>query len=336
MNWDLIGHDWAVDLLQEHIIRGQLRHAYLFSGPRGVGKRTLALAFAKAITCSQPPSPGNFCGACRNCVQMSRMTHPDLAVVQAEQEGGVLKVEAIRELQHSLALTPYEANHRIALLLRFQEANPNAQNAILKTLEEPAPQVVLLVTADNVENLLPTIVSRCEVIRLRPASVGGLEKALNERGQVSGEQARLYAHIASGRPGVAFSLGNNPEELKMRRQRLEDVQKLLAASRSERFTYVEQLLRDRGRERETARGILLTWMSYWRDVMLQSAETSAPLENLDWAESIQRTSAWVGLSGARRFVERIQHTQACLDENVNPRLALEVLMLDLPYQEVRS
>ena len=336
MNWDLIGHAWAVDLLQEHIRRGQLRHAYLLTGPRGLGRRTLALAFAKAITCSQPPAPGEFCDSCRNCIHIDRMEHPDLAVIQAEQEGGVLKVENIRDLQHSLALTPYEASHRIALLLRFHEANPSAQNALLKTLEEPAPQVVLILTADSVENLLPTIVSRCEVLRLRAVPVYDLEKALVERGKAAGEQARLFAHVASGRPGIAYTLSGNSDGLKLRNQRLEDIYRLLAASRTERFTYVDHLFKDRGKERETARGILLTWLSYWRDVLLQSAEASAPLENLDWAERIRSTSEWVGLSRARQFVASIQRTQVCLDENVNARLALEVLMLDLPFQEVRS
>jgi DNA polymerase III subunit delta' len=335
MNWDMIGHAWAVDLLQEHIRRGQLRHAYLLTGPRGLGKRTLALAFAKAITCSQPPTPGDFCGSCRNCTHMTRMQHPDLAVIQAEQEGGVLKVENIRELPHSLALTPYEASHRIALLLRFHEANPSAQNALLKTLEEPAPQVVLILTADSVENLLPTIVSRCEVIRLRPVPVLELEKALVGSGTMAGEQAHLFAHVANGRPGAAKNLVDNPEGLKLRHQRLDDVNRLLAASRTDRFAYIETLLKDRGKERETARGVLLVWLSFWRDVMLQCAEASAPLENLDWTERIRSISEWIGPTRARQFVASIQRIQACLDENVNTRLALEVLMLDLPFLNVR-
>ncbi len=334
MNWDLIGHAWAVELLQEHIRRGQLRHAYLLTGPRGVGKRTLALAFSRAIICSQPPAPGEFCGSCRNCVRIHRMEHPDLAVVQAEQEGGVLKVENVRDLQHSLALTPYEASHRLALLLRFHEANASAQNALLKTLEEPAPQVVLILTANSGENLLPTIVSRCEVLRLRPVPVSELEEALVKSAKIPGDQPRLLAHVANGRPGIAYRLQDNPEELQLRQQRLDEIQRLLAAGRTERFSYVDQLFKERGKEREIARGVLLTWISYWRDVMLRCAETSAPLENLDWTEKIQSTSEWVGLSRACKLVDSIQHTQVCLDDNVNPRLALEVLMLDLPFQAV--
>src|SRR5574342_647685 len=139
MPWDLLGHEWAARLLTEHIAGGRLRHAYLFTGPRGVGRRTLALRLAQAVNCLQPPAPGVPCGACSACVRMERMQHPDLAVIQAETEGGVLKVEGVRDLQHSLSLAPYEARYRIALLLRFEEANPSAANALLKTLEEPPP-----------------------------------------------------------------------------------------------------------------------------------------------------------------------------------------------------
>ncbi len=137
MDWGILGHDWAVELLQGHITQGLTRQAYLITGPRGVGRRTLALRFAQALNCTQPIALGIPCRKCRACTQIERMLHPDLAVVQAEQVGGSLKVDQIRELQRSLSLAPYEARYRIAVLLRFEEANPNAANALLKTLEEP-------------------------------------------------------------------------------------------------------------------------------------------------------------------------------------------------------
>ena len=107
MAWDLIGHAWAEKMLQQHIASGQVRHAYLFTGPSGVGRRSLALHFAMAINCLQPNASGIPCGNCRNCTQIEQMQHPDLSIVQAELAGGVLKVEQIRELQHQLSLSPY-------------------------------------------------------------------------------------------------------------------------------------------------------------------------------------------------------------------------------------
>ena len=157
-NWNLIGHEWAVDMLKKHVVHGTTRHAYLFAGPPGLGRRTLALRFAQALNCQTPISAGIPCGECCNCKQIASMQHPDLTVIQADAEGGIMKVDQIREARRTLTLKPYSANYRVALFLRFHEANDSASNALLKTLEEAPSYAVLILTADNPEQLLPTIV----------------------------------------------------------------------------------------------------------------------------------------------------------------------------------
>lgn len=326
MNWDLLGHDWAVDLLREHVARDSLRHAYLFTGPPGVGRRTLALRLAQAINCPQPTAPGEPCRTCRTCAQIERMQHPDLAIVQAEVEGGTLKVEQVRELQRSLALTPYEARYRVAALLRFEEAHPSAANALLKTLEEPAPRVVLAVTAESAEALLPTIVSRCEVLRLRPSPVDEVGRALQARCGLDPAQASLLAHIAGGRVGYALRLSAAPEQLEQRTAWLDDHLRLLAASRVERFAYAEEIAKDKDRLRRA----LNTWLSLWRDVLLRAAGASAALTNPDREPDIQALAGRVELAAAHRVVAAIERTQDLLDRNANTRLATEVFLLDLP------
>ncbi len=128
-------------------------------------------------------------------------------MVQAEQAGGTLKVEQVRELQHSLSLAPYEGRYRVALLLRFEEAHPSAANALLKTLEEPSPQVVLVLTAESAESLLPTIVSRCEVLRLRPLGAGRPEdraaSILWAGGRTGGAAGAPLGRQAGGSPAPA-------------------------------------------------------------------------------------------------------------------------------------
>jgi len=119
-NWNLLGHEWAVDMLKQHISRDALRHAYLFSGPPGLGRRTLAIRLAQALNCTQPLTPGQPCSTCRDCRQIESMTHPDLSVVQAETEGGTLKVDQIREVRRVLTLKPYQSKYRVALFLRFE------------------------------------------------------------------------------------------------------------------------------------------------------------------------------------------------------------------------
>ena len=325
-NWGLLGHAWAVDLLRGHLVNGKLRHAYLFTGPQGVGRRTLALRLAQALNCEQPPAPGEFCGECRACRLIARMEHPDLSIVQSEAAGKTLKVEQIRELQRTLSLAPYEARYKIALLLRFEEANPSAANALLKTLEEPPPQVVMLMTASDGEALLPTILSRCEVIRLRPLPLETVSEGLQTRWGLPAPEAELLAHLSGGRPGYALNLHRNPAALEQRQTWLDDHRRLLSASRVERFAYAEPLAKDR----TALRAALQTWLTLWRDVMLRAAGSSAPLTNLDRAEEIQFLADKVDLATAQSMVTRLEKAIEQNDRYINARLLTEVLLLDLP------
>ncbi len=325
-NWNILGHEWAVGMLQQHIARDSTRHAYLFAGPPGIGRRTLALRFAQALNCTQPIEPGIPCGlTCRDCKQIEAMQHPDLAIIQADAEGGVLKVEQVRDLRRTLALKPYQSRYRVALLLRFQEANDSAANALLKTLEEAPSYAVLILTADQVEGLLPTIVSRCEVLRLRPLPLAEVQSFLETRG-AQPDKARLISHISGGRPGYALRLLQNPSALEFREERLADIQSLLPAARRDKFSYAEKLAKDR----EGMRQVLLLWLSFWRDVMLRAGQASIPLANIDRTQEIESLAVRVPLAQTRQVVSDLERALERLDANVNPRLLAEVLLLDWP------
>jgi DNA polymerase III subunit delta' len=324
-NWNLIGHEWAVDMLKKHVVNGTTRHAYLFAGPPGLGRRTLALRFAQALNCQTPVEAGIPCGQCRDCKQIEAMQHADLTIIQAESEGGTLKVDQIREARRSLTLKPYQSNYRVALFFRFQEANDNAANALLKTLEEAPSYAVLILTADNPEQLLPTIVSRCEVLRLRPLKIESVQSALENRGIETG-QARLIAHISGGRFGYALRLIENETLLEKREERLNDLQSLISASRVEKFAYADKLARDK----ESMRQAVLIWLSYWRDVMLRSAQAETPLVNVDRNVEIEDLAGRLDLSIARRAVSDFEDVLEKMERNVNSRLLAEVLLLDLP------
>ncbi len=327
-NWNLVGHEWAVTALGRDIQTERLHHAYLIAGPAGVGKRALATAFIQALLCRQANAP---CGDCRPCKLVARGGHPDVIGVAPVVSGKTIKTEKIvidriRELIKTLSLKPVEASRRIALVTNFETANEEAANAFLKTLEEPPGNAILILTTDQPEALLPTIISRCESIHLRPLPTAMIQSALIERWQVSGERAELLAHLAGGRLGWAVSAANDGEVLEKREGRLNELRNLLSASRAARFAYAESLARDREALRET----LELWLGWWRDVLLVASEARTQPINIDQVDTLRRAAQKTGLDSAAKAVEAIQRTLVILTRNANAKLALEVLLLDLP------
>jgi len=326
-NWGMIGHEWAVQLLKGHLMRGEPRHAYLFSGPSGVGRRTLALRFAQAINAENPPAAGDFDPQTRTSQQFENMQHPDLSLIERQEGDRDIKIDALRQLQRNIILAPYMAKYRIALLLNFEEANPYAANAILKTLEEPPPRVVMLLTAVNAEALLPTLSSRCEVIKLRRVPLQTLEAGLMNQYNVEDKKARLLAHISNGCPGYAIRLNREKNLMEQRVQWLDEQQQLLLDHRIKRFNYARKAVK----EKEVFIQQLQVWLSYWRDVLLHAMKATSPLTNQDRLQEITEVSEKVGAKSAEEMVKRLEGTIHILRTNVNLRLAAEVLLLDMPY-----
>jgi len=330
MPWDVIGHEWAVDLLRRDLAQGRLRHAYLFTGPAGIGKRTLVAALAQALLCDQPGPP---CGQCRHCSLAARGRHPDLLTVEPVVSGrsvraAKIKIEAVRQVIRDLALKPVEAGRRVARLLDFHAANSESMNAFLKTLEEPPGAAVILLTAERADDLLPTIVSRCQVVALRPLPLETVRDALITRWLVPAERAGLLAALAQGRLGWAVRTHADEAGLQARAQRLDDLGALLAGSRVARFAYADRLAREGSVER--IQETLDLWQGFWRDVLLAASGAQAPLANPDRQAEIERLAQVITPQAARGVMLGLRQTAERLERNANARLALEVCLLDWP------
>ncbi len=322
-HWPVIGHEWAVEHLDRAIRHGRMRHAMLITGASQIGKTTLARALAMALNCTGDAPP---CGQCRACTLIAKDSHPDIAWVEAEREGGTLKIDQVRDLQQSLALRPYEGRYRVAILLRFHEANPAAANALLKTLEEPSPDAVLILTADSADHLLPTIVSRCQPLHLRPLPVETVRAALEQHWDAPHDQAQTLAQLSGGRIGWAIEAFENPEALEARGAALDTLETALHGNRRERFALVEGLSADK----QTLLPLLETWQGFWRDILLIASGSRAPITNHDRAAALNDLAQWAGIDAAQQALQATRRTIDLLGKNVNTRLALEVLLLDYP------
>jgi DNA polymerase-3 subunit delta' len=328
VSWDLIGHDWAVKLLKRHIEDRRTRHAYLFIGPESVGKRTLASRFAQALSCERADPLGDICGECRACCLVSEGTFPDLDVLTPDPS---IHVDDVRALQHRLALAPYEGPWRIALLENFHNASISASNAMLKTLEEPPDQVVLLLTALAPELLLPTVVSRCEIIPLRGVSSSTIAAALEDR-EVDSDQAQMLATLSEGRPGRAIRWESDPDLFERRSEALGQLRDAMGLDIGGRFTLAERIV-GRGKlavQRRRVRKTLEAWLSIWRDLLYRGYQAEVQSRNPDQLPTFKNVAQPVAPADRYRVVRAISTTLAAVDSHANLRLAMEALMLDLP------
>ena len=317
----VLGHDWAVSLLAHSVERDHAAHAYLLTGIDHIGKSTLARFLAQTLNCVASPRP---CGRCRTCALIAAGKHPDLHLVAPE--GNTLKIDQVRALQHDLALSPMEGRYRVAIVEGMDRATPEASNALLKTLEEPPPHVVMILIAPEAESLLPTIVSRCQLIALRPLSLEAVRAALIERWQVDSERAETLAHLSGGRLGWAVMAIQDESLLARRAQWIDDLIRLTGQGRAERFAYAEMMAGDPLTARETLR----LWQTWWRDVMLLATGSGAMLIHSDRQDALRAQASHFGVDRARAAASRLAQALWQLDRNANTRLALEVLMLDLP------
>ena len=324
-SWEIFGHDWAVEMLQQHVAHNSLRHAYLFTGPDGVGRRTLALRLAQALNCEKPPAPGVPCRTCRTCKQIQAGTHPDLAILKREDEKRDLSIGQIRDIGKFLTYKPYIGAYKVLIIINFDDANIQAQHGLLKTLEEAPAFLIILLTAGNTEQLLPTIVSRCEIMRLRPLKLDSMQAFLNFN-KVPSEKTSFLAHLADGRPGHALELNDNKKMIAFRNEKLDDLRMLISAKLRDRIRYTEKLVKDKDHFRAT----ILIWISFWRDVLMKTSGSQVELTNIDRSEEIEKLSFRLDRSQVHAITEGLELAFDRLDRNVNPRLLAEVTLMDWP------
>jgi DNA polymerase-3 subunit delta' len=242
--------------------------------------------------------------------------------------GGTLRVEQAAEIIHEAALRPMEARHKVFFVQDFHQANAAFANKLLKTLEEPPDHVLLLLSARDRASILPTIVSRCQVLELRPLAVAEVEAALMQGWQASADQAALLARLAKGSLGWAVQQLADREGASRRQEQLAQLHHLVQADRVERLHFVDQMASDRDNEQLFA--MLELWATWWRDVLLAQVGCPEACCNVDQQEEIARQATGLESSTVRDYLYTLDRIAGYLHHTVNTRMALDVLLLRLP------
>ncbi len=337
-NWDIIGHEWAVDYLQRSIASDQLSHALLISGPPNIGKAALAERLAQMLNCEAGGAAP--CRRCRTCRRIVSGNFPDvriggLAAQAAAQKPSEsvknrLGIDAVREWQADIHLRPYEGRRRVFILHDAETLTEQAANALLKTLEEPPPFATLILVAHGAGDLLPTITSRCHSLKLRPLPRQQVAAALREHWQIAPDDAETLAAWSGGRIGWAATVAQQPELLQARVEQLETLIALSGQPLIERFKWVEQVGKGvKGGEREQLFELLELWQGWWRDVLLLAAGLEDGLINVDRRAELELLRR-IPLPKIYAVLKHIDQAATQVRENVSPQLALENVVLHLP------
>ena len=204
---DVIGHIRPIELLQRAILNDKVVHSYLFLGNEGIGKRWVALQFAKALNClERRGEESDACDRCLSCRKIDDELHPDVLLLKPEGPGQMIKVDRVRQMQRDLAYRPYEGKRRVCILTAADRMAPEIPNTLLKTLEEPPLHTMIILLANSSRQILPTILSRCQQIHFNPVPLSDFIKWLTEKKGFNEEEAHLLASLSEGSPGKALQL----------------------------------------------------------------------------------------------------------------------------------
>ncbi|MCH8825633.1 MAG: DNA polymerase III subunit delta' [Chloroflexi bacterium] len=310
-----------------------MSHAYLFSGPHQVGKMTLAMDVARLLNCEAAEPP---CGDCRPCRRIADQLHADVRVIRVQGTGRegrgrtAISIDQIRDVQKEASLKPYEGRYRVFIIDGAEQLTEEAANALLKILEEPPEGVVFLLLTSDTGSILPTIISRCQRIELRPLALELIARELVKRFGTDAGRADEVARISGGMPGWAIAASEDSDVLDRRASQLDTVEVTLRQGLEGRFAYAERLGTAFTRNRSGVLAELDLMVQWWRDVLVLSQGKTELATNISRIDTLKTAADGLSTDSAANAIKAVQETMDHLERNANPRLALDNLMLALP------
>ncbi|MCK4261509.1 DNA polymerase III subunit delta' [bacterium] len=361
---NVIGQERIIKLIKNSLKDGRIAHAYLFVGPDGIGKTMVAKTLAQALNC--PRADSDACGRCPDCRRIEKLSHPDVNWVRPAGLSRQIGIDDIRGLRRQISLKPYQSRKKVYLIMEADRMTAQASNALLKTLEEPPADSILILISSHPSSLFPTIVSRCQMMRFSPLSPKRIEDYLVKKLNLSTNKARLLSLLSEGRLGKALSLQEKAVwegrekilNLGSQISHRDDLEKLLQVAEkmleltSNFREKLEERLKDELREvegvfskeqigeikkekmaflsgetRRKVGEILDIIIGYYRDLLV--FKEGGEIINLDRKEEIEKRAVSVSSQAVSKIIKSIEETKGFIERNVNLRLSLEAMTMKI-------
>jgi DNA polymerase-3 subunit delta' len=342
--WRFCGNRQSVEKLRSAVVRRAPRHAFLLSGSPSLGKRTLATRFAQALLCEHPVD-GNPCFECGNCRRVLRDTHPDVSLFSLEEQSRLagergskattLTIETARSISAQAPLRPMNGDWRFVIVDDAELLQPDAQEALLKTIEEPPPFLVLLLIASDREAMLPTIRSRCESFDLSAAAISEIEAFLLESG-VEADLAATAAAFSNGAPGWAIRAAADTLLIEDSASVIEQAASWIESTDFDRVATALALCDAISKQRAETLSVVEATAGLWRDALLVRSGNS---DRIVYRAHSELTVRYAGSYELSELLTALSSVWTCLEDvrsNVRPRLALESMVLSWPKMPARQ
>ncbi|NLY42745.1 MAG: DNA polymerase III subunit delta' [Clostridiaceae bacterium] len=316
----IIGQKVVINSLKNCIRNNKVSHAYIFEGPEGIGKKTIASLLASALTCERKGTDP--CGVCKSCIQNKSGNHPDVKFLHGET--GSIGVDMIRDLQKDMYIKPYSADKKIYIISEADKMTLQAQNSLLKVLEEPPAYGMFILTTINASLLLKTILSRSVVLRFAVHPYEEIEEFLKNEYPGLGEEVSVIARLSGGIIGRAKDVAESQEFRTLRRDIFNRVYKLLSPNKAVLIDAADYFI-----EYKQSNRLLLDFLLSWfRDVLIiKESHDKKKVINIDMIDNIYEFALNVTSYSICKIIEIIMDTKKKIDMNVNYALAIETMFI---------
>lgn len=320
---DIIGQDNVKKHLQMGIRKGNISHAYIINGETGSGRRLLASAMTKTLLCENPTQEGDACGVCKSCLQADSNNHPDVRFITHEKAS--IGVDDIREqLVNDITIKPYSSTHKVYIIPDADKMTEQAQNALLKTIEEPPEYAVIILLTETADTLLETIRSRCIVLNTRPLDKDEIKQYLINNLQMEPERAEIAAGFCQGNVGKAIHFASSEDFQETKADTLRLVKEIDNMDITDMVSMIKELNQRKGKIDEYL-DLMLLW---YRDVLMFKVTKDANiLLYREEYKAISKQASLRGYEDIENIINAIDKAKVRLHANVNFETAIELLLL---------